>query len=301
MSADKTYLAVPTVTSFTLVRAKLRSGREYTNQVTGQSMQRLETEGRRVEAVLTTYQPVMRDGKVIRYTDLGDDLFNYPEVAPQLQAEAGGTVTTMDQILDATVIKSLRDVLVEVMTGTIPDFADQPDEMSAVGVPRYFHIDRIQFSGRVDRAKEATLRVLLGVYEDPDCTVLKTYIQQDFVSAAVLAEKQQQKTDWSARLATISTELAAAGTTDERKAMLAADVSQLTTQIKTVTSELDDLQPMASVLERDAIKSAIREITHSVLDDAVVNRPQYSAIRVDALMARFDDAFATLVAAITKA
>lgn len=301
MTADKTYLAVPTVTAFTLVRASLRSGREYTNQLTGQSFQRLETEGRRVEASLTMYQPVIRDGQIVRYTDLGDDTFNYPETAPQLQAEAGGApVTTMDQILDASVIQSLRDVLVEVMTGSIPDFADQPAEMSAVGVPRYFHIDRIQFAGREDRSKEASLRVLLGVYEDAECTILKKYIQQDFVSAAVIGEKTKQKTDWQSRLTAVSTELAAAGTTDERKAMLTAEREQLNSQLASVTAELDDLQPLAAVLQKPAIKAAIKEITEAVLDDAVENRPQYSAIVVEALMAKFDAAWASFVASVAR-
>lgn len=302
MTADKTYLAVPTLTSFTLVRAKIKEGREYTNQLTGQSIQRVETGGKRVDAKLTTYQPVVRDGQVVRYTDLGDDEFTYPETAPTLQAEAGGApVTTMDQILDASVIQSLRDVLVEVMTGTIADFADQPPEMSAVGVPRYFHIDRIDFSGREDRAREATLRVLLGVYEDEACTVLKKYIQQDFVAAVVLTEKQKQKTDWQARLAAIATELAASGTTDERKSMLTAERDQVQAQLAEISTQLDDLQPLGTVLSKPTIKAAIEEITHAVLDDAVANRPQYSSIIVDALMSRFDNAYSGLVTAISRA
>ena len=55
MSADKTYLAVPTVTAFTLVRAKIKEGREYTNNLTGQSFQRVETGGKRVDATLTPF------------------------------------------------------------------------------------------------------------------------------------------------------------------------------------------------------------------------------------------------------
>lgn len=301
MTADKTYLAVPTLTAFTLVRAKIKEGREYTNQLTGQSVQRIETGGKRVDAKLTTYQPV-RDGQVIRYTDLGDDEFTYPESAPALQAEAGGTpVTTMDDLLDTSVIQSLRDVLVEVMTGSIADFSDQPVEMAAVGVPRYFHIDRIQFDGREDRAREANLRVLLGVYADIECTILKKYIQQDFVSAAVIAELTAQRDQWQEQLTAATTERNAAGTTDERKQMLASQIDQLTKQIAETQSRLDDLQPLSMVVAKPAIKSAIREITEAVLTDAVENRPQYSSIDVAALMARFDGAFASLVAAINRA
>jgi DNA-binding FrmR family transcriptional regulator len=301
VTADKTYLAVPALTAFTLVRAKIKEGREYTNQLTGQSIQRVETGGKRVDTTLTMYQPVVRDGQVVRYIDLGDDSFSYPETAPSAQAEAGGTpITTMDQILDASVIQSLRDVLVEVMTGSIPDFAEQPPEMSAVGVPRYFHIDRIQFAGREDRSKEANLRVLLGVYEDRECTILKKYIQQDFVSAAVIAEKQKHKTDWQSRLTAVSAEMAAAGTTDERKAMLTAELDQLNAQLASVTAELDDLQPLAAVLQKPAIKAAIKEITESVLTDAVKNRPQYAAIVVEALMSRFDAAWASFVASVAR-
>ena len=302
MVADKSYLAVPTLTSFTLVRAALRSGREYTNQITGQSIQRLETEGRRVEAVLTTYQPVVHEGKIVRYTDLGDDAFNYPDVAPSQQVEAGGSpVTTMDQILDVSVIESLRDVLVAVMTDSIPDFADQAPEMAAVGVPRYFHIDRIQFAGREDRSREASLRILLGVYEDRECTVFKKYIQQDFVSAAVIAEKSKLVTDWQSRLTAIAAEMIAAGTTDERKRMLTSERDQLLSRLAEVEGELQDLQPLAAVLGEPAVQSAIREITESVLNDAVKNRPAYASIAVSKLMSKFEKAWASFVASVARA
>lgn len=302
MTADKTYLAVPAMTAFTLVRNSLQAGREYQNQL-GQTMQRIETEGRRVEAVLTMYQPVMKvingTPTIVRYTDLGDDTFNFPEKAPTLQSEAGGPpVTTMDKILDADLIASLRDVLVEIMTGAIPDFAEQPVEMAAVGVPRYFHIDRIRFSGREDRAREATLQVLLGVYEDPDCTVLKKYIQQDFVSAAVIADMQKQLSDLQARVASINAELAAPSTTDERKAALTNERSQHAGNIDKIQSQLDDVQPIAVVLSKSAIKNTLKEITEAVLESAVENRPAYKDIDVDALISRFDAAYASLSAAV---
>lgn len=300
MTADKTYFAVPALTAFTLVLSKIKEGREYTNQLTGQSIQRVETGGRRAEASLTMYQPVVRDGVVVRYVDLGDDSFTYPEVPPSAQAE-GPHVTAMGELLDQSVLDSLRDVLIDVMTGSIPDFATQPPEMVAVGVPRFFSVDRIQFSGREDRAKEATLRILLGVYEDAACTVLKKYIQQDFVSAAVIAEKTKLQTDWTARLAAIDTELAASGTTDERKAMLAPERAQIQSQLAAVTAELDDLQPLSAIVSRAPIKSAIREITEAVLLDSVAHRPQYEGLQVTAVMDRFDTAYAGLVAAINRA
>lgn len=301
MIADKSYFAVPTLTSLTIVRSRIREGREYTNQMTGQSIQRVETGGRRVDVALTTYQPVIRDGVVVRYTDLGDDEFSFPDVAPTMQAEAGGSpVTTMDELLDGSIIQSLRDVLVDVMTGSIPDFSAQPESMRVVGVPRYFHVDRIQFFGREDRAKEATLRVLLGVYADIDCTQLKKYIQQDFVSASVIAEKQKLVESATAQVATMTTEANASSTTEERKAMLQAQLSQLQSQIDEVSAELEDLQPLSLVVNKPAIKAALVSITEAVLTDAVTNRPQYANIDVETLMLKFDAAYAGLVAAIEK-
>ena len=307
MTADKSYLAVPTLTGFTIVRGAVKEAREYTNNATGQSFGRVETGSRRFDAVLTTYQPVVKivEGvpTVVRYTDLGNDEFSFPDEVPTAQEEAGGPIVVgMVDVIDADVLKSLRDVLVEVMTGSIPDFASQPQEMAAIGVPRFFHIDRIEFAGRTDRAKEACLKVLLGVYEDEPCTKVKRYIQQDFVSSELIAEKQALKTAWQTRLTANIAEATAKETSVERKNELANEATSLAKQIETISSQLDDLQPLSLVVNKVAAKSAIREITESVLTNAKVVKPaSYGAINVEALMDRFDESYQGLVQAIVKA
>lgn len=307
MTADKTYLAVPALTGFTIVRGSVKEAREYTNNQTGQQFGRVETGARRFDAVLTTYQPVVKvvEGvpTVVRYTDLGNDEFSFPDEVPTAQEEAGGPVVVgMADALDSDVLQSLRDVLVEVMTGSIPDFATQPSEMAAIGVPRHFHIDRIEFSGRSDRAKEATLKVLLGVYEDAACTKIKRYIQQDFVSGEIITEKTKLKTAWQERLAANIAEATSKETSVERKKELADEATALGKQIEAISAELDDLQPLSLVVGKPAAKSAIREITESVLTQAKVVKPaSYGAISVEALMTKFDGSYAELTAAIAKA
>lgn len=307
MTADKTYLAVPTLTGFTIVRGSIKEAKEYTNNATGQQFGRVETGARRFDAVLTTYQPVVKlvEGvpKIVRYTDLGNDEFTFPDEVPTAQAEAEGPVVVgMADALDSGVLQSLRDVLVEVMSTSIPDFATQPQEMAAVGVPRYFHIDRIEFSGRSDKAKEAKLNVLLGVYEDAACTKIKRYIQQDFVSGETISEKEKLKTAWQERLTANIAEATNKETSIERKKELANEATALGKQIEAITAELEDLQPLSLVVAKPAAKSAIREITESVLTQAKVVKPaSYGAISVEELMTRFDDSYAELTAAIAKA
>ena len=307
MTADKSYLAVPALTGFTIVRGNIKEAKEYTNNATGQSLARIETGARRFDAILTTYQPVVKvvEGVpvIVRYTDLGNDEFSFPDEVPTAQEEAGGPVVVgMAEALDADVLKSLRDVLIEVMTGSIPDFASQPQEMAAIGVPRHFHIDRIEFAGRSDRAKEASLKVLLGVYEDAVCTKIKQYIQQDFVSSEVIAEKETLKKAWQDRLSANITEATSKDTSVERKKDLTNEAAALGKQIEAITTELDDLQPLSLVVNKPAAKSAIREITESVLTHAKVVKPaSYGAINIEALMGKFDASYAELTQAIAKA
>lgn len=307
MNADKLYFAVPALSAFSIVRGSVKENREYTNRATGQNFARVETGARRFDATLTTYQPVVEivDGKpvVVRYVDLGDDEFSFPEEVPTAQEAAKGPVVVpMAEVADADVIQSLRDVLVEVMTGSIPDFATQDAGMQHIGVSRYFKIDRIDFFGRADKAKEAHLKVLLGVYGDPECTDVKKYILQDFVSAKVIAEKSELLASWKAALSNANAEIANKETSVERRSQLSAEVVQLSRQIAAGQSELDGLKPLSLIFSKPTVETIVGEITESVLKGAAKAKPEtYGKISVEQLMARFSDSFKALVAAVSQA
>lgn len=314
MSADVIYHAVPTLTKFTLVRSKLPVEAKYATP-DGRQMTRNETGGRSFKAELTTFKPIVKkvgDELVVTgYLDLGVDEFKYLG-EPVEGAEPGDT--PMDKVLSDDDIQSMRDVLVEVMTESIPDFASQSEGVKAVGVKRYFNVDRIEFFGRDDQPKSAYLRVLLGVYGDEACTDLKTFVQQDFASASKIAELNKTLTDGKANVTKAQAEVTTLQATiddtettleqrkqaQDRKAVLLVEIERVSANIANVQKEVDQLQPLKSVFDKPALGAVVKALTQSVLEDAKANKPPYKDLNVPGLLSMFDGAFASLAAAIAK-
>lgn len=303
MVADKSYLAVPTLTGFTIVRGAIKEAKEYT-AANGQPLKRIETGAQRFDANMTTFQPVYgldADGNpaVLRYVDLGTDEHSFPKEVPTQQVEAGGPVVVgMDTVLDAETLSSFKDILTSIMAADIPDFASQPVELSAIGVTRYFNIDRIAFAGRFDRPNEAMLELVIGVYSDIACTELRMVMVQKFVAAKIIEEKQALIAQWTKALANNRIEMAASETTVERKAELATYIKAHVAQIAAASLELTYLQPLAVVVAKPLIRSAMKTITESVLTQYKVVKPAYANINVPALMSLFDPSFDQLVGLI---
>ncbi len=305
MTADKTYLAVPTLTGFTIVRGDLKERRDYTAP-NGQPMPRIETGAQRIDAAVTVFQPVygIVDGKpaVVRYLDLGTDEHSFPKEVPTQQEEAQGPkIVGMDTVIDADTLDGFKNILAEILSADIPDFAAQPSALNAIGVTRYFNIDRIQFAGRFDRPKEAFLELLIGVYADVECKELRMVMSQKFVSDSVLDERKGLIDSWKATLAGHFTESGLSSTTVERKAELAGYIKTLSNQIDRATEELSGLQSLAKVVTKPAIKDAMKEITESIFTQYRVVKPAYSKISVESLMALFDSSFGQLVSLIAPA
>ncbi len=321
---DQVDFGTPTLTAFVLTRNSVKELRNY--QSANQTFKAIETGQRGFNATLTLFKPVLTvvDGvpKPVKYIDMGDDEIVYPGEAPTSQAVVEGVpagqetqVVTMDDVLDADVIKSLRDVLVSVLTAQIPDFAAINTEAQPLGVKRYFHIDKIGFKGRYDKPKEAELKVVIGIYADKECTDIRRFLQQDFLSAAKIEERRKERTAFNDALTNTKAELKSAQDelkttditvehkerTEQRIRQLTADIKQREETLEKVDEELKDLKPMSLVIAKPEVKEAIKQITEAILLDQKARNESYAHIAVDSIIGLFDGAFADLVTVLSAA
>lgn len=193
------------------------------------------------------------------------------------------TMSSLLDSVDSDVLETWSTVILDEMANTFPVLADQPQEMLALGTPRYLRLDMIRVSIPYSGSKAVTATV--GIYLDQEYTQPVRYLELVFADGNSIRMREAELSRLNEMLTENQTILDSDQSTQQQKDQATINIYNINNR----TVELND-QLVANLIDlfsKESVVKGAKDLVKGLFTIKKQTDPTWSNINVATLMGLF--------------